>query len=149
MCSRCESLSCRFVSVVVGGWALREGLANARDWGASSHSGQVWQETAGRRRCYPLIRGCGVEERRREEELRGLSGLEKAGVSDCRGHTDTEKGGGGVRGQIRRNSFHTFPLTKYSLFRASMCKSHACTQKYSPDNHPLRMTHGGSSAAQK
>lgn len=40
-----------------------------------------------------LSRG-GVEERGKEEELRGLSGLEKAGVSDCRGHTDTEKGSG-------------------------------------------------------
>lgn len=35
-----------------------------------------------------------MEERGKEEELRGLSGLEKAGVSDCRGHTDTEKGSG-------------------------------------------------------
>lgn len=42
-----------------------------------------------------LLSRYGVEERgEEEEELRGLSGLEKAGVSDCRGHTDTEKGSG-------------------------------------------------------
>lgn len=101
-----------------GGWQMQE------IGGASSHSGQVWQEMAGRRRCYPLYPGVRVEERGREEELRGLSGLEKAGVSDCRGHTDTEKGGGGQGSdQNSQSSFHAFPLTPYSLFRASMCKN--------------------------
>lgn len=59
-------------------------------------SGQAWQETTGRWRCSPVA-AHPEEVWRREKEGGGAersSGLEKAGVSDCRGHTNTHKGGG-------------------------------------------------------
>lgn len=60
--------------------------------GASSSLGQVWQEMAGRRRCYPLIRGgAGREERRRSSEA--SVGWRRRG-SPTAGGTDTEKGSG-------------------------------------------------------
>lgn len=69
VCYKFEIVSCRCVSVVVvGGEGLRRSV-NARDGrlremgGASSSSGQVWQGTAGRRRCCPLIQGWGGGER--------------------------------------------------------------------------------------
>lgn len=56
--------------------------------------------------------------RRREKEGRGAqlsSGLEKAGVSDCRGHTNTHKGGGleTPGAQIQINDYtHTLLTSK-------------------------------------
>lgn len=74
------------------GGALR-GVGKCKRWGLLPV-----QVRCGRKRqvggAVTLLSRGGVEERGKEEELRGLSGLEKAGVSDCRGHTDTEKGSG-------------------------------------------------------
>lgn len=74
-------------------WGALRGVGKCKRWGLLPI-----QVRCGRKRqvggAVTLLSRGGVEERGKEEELRGLSGLEKAGVSDCRGHTDTEKESG-------------------------------------------------------
>lgn len=60
-----------------------------------------------------------MEERGKEEELRSLSGLEKAGVSDCRGGTQRREPGSDSNIQ---SSFHVFMLSCCSYSRACMCE---------------------------
>lgn len=108
---------------------------------ASSHSGQVWQETAGRRRCCPLIQGWG----RGEGEGGGAQWVgEGGGLRLPWTHRHRE----GVRGEIRKAG---------ALFRAF--HSHvnlsgppwvnACMDTDIQSRQPwLHVMHGGSSAAQ-
>lgn len=60
--------------------------------GASSGSGEVWQGTAGRRRCCPLIQGRGGGERKGGRSSEVLVGWRRRGSPTAGDTTDTETG---------------------------------------------------------
>lgn len=65
----------------------------------------------------PSYPGVGWRREERRKELRSLSGLEKAGVSDCRGHTDTETGSG-----VRLENSALFYARMLFMFRGPVCE---------------------------